>query len=279
MARGVTLLAAWPITQWVLHGDRFIDTYYMQQMVKRTGFIIERSQRHDLSYYFWTLWDSWGLLSLASPIAILLVFGNRTLRRNRDLLSVAFLALIIFVFISAMAFRSERYTAYVVPMLSVVIAHGLTSFLSGYRLLLSVIILTIPCLNWLPDIFRSSHFDRHPDAVSIARGVGARLRDDEQAVFIQAPASSIRVRVELLLYYGDLQKPAYQIQEAPENRRIERLPAAPKGYRGMVQRRCWPLVAGYFPDATKEEIHGEFIHWYASTVDRTAEEKWLIECK
>lgn len=275
MLSGLALAAAWPLWQWSIHGGGFVDTYFVHEMVERTGFIIERRSRSDAGLYLRKLWQQWGLLGVGSLVAVALVVVRGEMRRNRDLLAVSLLSVLLLAVLSGMAFRSPRYVVQLVPTLSMVVAHVLTSLTRGRGLFIGVLILTSMCWADVPRVFARPKLDVRADLVSAARTLGERAREDETFVLVRGRNSL--ARPVMMLYYADLSVAVHNVKEG--ERGIDRLPSSDAGYRGLAERRCWTLLKAYFPDASQESAHGAWIHWFSKTLNRSAEDAQAVECR
>ena len=286
MSSGAAAAAAWALWQFSLHGVPFLERYFVVEIVERTGFIVDgRDQREDAAFYLRQLWETWGLLGLASPVALVMVVSRNELRRNHDLRAIASVAVLVLVLLSAMAFRDVRYTLYAVPLLSVVVAYVLVSVTQGRGLVLAVLLLTSLCwpqiamaAGWPPKLPRGAARQGWNQAIEAARTFGAQARDDEQLIFVVVDRP-LSLQPEIFLYYGNVNRAMQVLTQRRFREEIAGLPRANGGYRGLVHQRCWPLVEAHFPGASKESVHGEIVHWFARTVDRSAEDGRRIDCE
>lgn len=266
-AAGVVAAAAWPLWQWWLHGNGYVDVWLVQEMIERTGFVHETHRRIDPPYYLERVWESWLLAGAVSGPAVALLVVHPGLRRNRAALAVGVVAAFLFTLMSFMTFRSPRYAVYVVPMLSAVIAFVLTRLVPGRWLPPVAAILTVPCLVQFPGSLVSRYTKWNEAMVEASVALGAATRDGEQVVLVRTLES--KPWIQAMLYYGDHTRPIFQLRDDLFSEQVADLPDAAAGYRGLAPRRCWEFVQRRFPGATVVGTHGDFVHWRAPAVDRS----------
>jgi hypothetical protein len=275
MALGVALAAAWPLGQWALHGPTFLETYFVDEMVTRTGLLGEQASRGDVTYYARALWETWGLLGVAAGALLLLLPLTPELRRNRDLVAVGALAGALFAALSAMEFRSARYTIFVVPMLSVCIAHALAA-LVGRRWAVAVVLLCAPSWVRLPEAYEHRYGRRNAKVIEASLELGRRRTEGERVLAVGHARS--RLRPPIVLYYGRLPVSVHTVREGGPSEPLRALPPATAGWRGLADERCWPLVQRWFPGAARESVHGRVVHWSARALDAGSVGGGVVDC-
>ena len=261
------LTALWPLWQWSRHGDAFLHAFFVKEMVHRTGFASAGSQKFHPGVYFVMLWDSWSLLAPASCAALAMIPLTRA-RRDRGLALLGLLVLALFVTLSLMAFRSERYASYVVPMLSVILAVVVARRFAGWKLVACVSLLTIPAWLELPSIYDARHHDRRPQAKLVAMDLGRSYRAGERLLLLRKPKS--RMRTDVMLFYGDLPAAVTTVDAEALDRGLQGMAETEQGFRGIVDAGCWSLLRSHFPGARREGAFGDYIHWWAPARDASA---------
>ncbi|MGD8396556.1 MAG: glycosyltransferase family 39 protein [Candidatus Eiseniibacteriota bacterium] len=267
MAGGLALTFSWPVWQWTLHGTEFLQVQYLDEMVRRSGALTEKPARFHPWIYFTLLWDSWHLLWPAA-LGGLVCIPFTPLRRNRPLVVVAVLAAALLAILSGLSFRSHRYAAYVVPMFSVVAAVALTHVLAGRRLLVAVVLLTLPGLSAFPQVYDARNRDKRPDLKRAASDLGAAYRPGERPLLVRAAKSDLRT--DAMLFYGELPTAVLTVDAGRIERAFARLEQPRAGFRGLTDRSCWPLIVAHFPEATRQAEFGPYVHWWAPRRDPSA---------
>ena len=265
LAIGLTL--AWPLSQYLMHGQAFIDRFFVHEMVRRTGWILSRREKHHEGIYLLLLWQTWGFVGIAALACTLLAVIRKPFRQRYELVVLAILVLGILVYISAMHNRSLRYVVYIVPMMAVILAWFIGSHVRPRLIAPAVLALTVMSWFTIPTVYTGEFDENDPINFQITRDLGKHYRPGEIPVFFKRRTT---IQTEELLYHADLPTRVYVIKhEFPGE--------SPNGYRGLAQETCWNLVRTLFPDAREQSRHRGIIHWYAST-SNPAEYSRAIRC-
>ena len=264
MMFGVGLVGslAWPALQVLLGGFEYAQAYHgdfagrvqvsiFSEITSRAGtiagFVIER----------------WGIVGLSSVVALCVVLVAKRFRRNRTAFELAIFILGYFIIMLVIHRQSVRYLIPIAPLL-VYILVSVIATMTDKRVLpfLGVVVLAIALsTKQIAKISRFSHADRS-EQVALAELFGSTVEDDE-ALFYLIRRQHEDFRLPMLLFYGDLRRPVYDVNLQSDLRWPEPESLRRNRVRGIARLQDQPKLAEHFSDVQVEVVRGDYLMFTA----------------